>query len=177
MRRAGLLHDIGKLAVSNQILDKPGKPDEAEWESIRSHPGRGEEILARVPAFRRHRAAGRQPPRTAGRAGLSAGIGRAEALCLETRILTVADVFDAQAIAQAGIFVSGAGLMPPDTATTVRLNGHGVQVEDGPFADSKEQLGGFFVIDVPDLDAALEWARKRPPSGSTEIRPVLSRQG
>ena len=51
LRRAGLLHDIGKLAVSNQILDKPGKPDEAEWQAIRSHPGHGEAILDRVPAF------------------------------------------------------------------------------------------------------------------------------
>ena len=67
-----------------------------------------------------------------------------------------------QAIAQAGVFVAGAGLMPPDMATTVRINGAGRQVQDGPYADTKEQLGGFFVIDVPDLDAALEWARKRP---------------
>ena len=83
----------------------------------------------------------------------------------------------AQAIAQAGVLVAGAGLMPPRTATTVRLNGHGVQVEDGPFADTKEQLGGFFVIDVPDLDAALDWAKKRPAThtGSTEVRPVLPR--
>ncbi len=52
LRRAGLLHDIGKLAVSNQILDKPGKPDEAEWQAIKSHPGHGEAILGRVAAFR-----------------------------------------------------------------------------------------------------------------------------
>ena len=83
----------------------------------------------------------------------------------------------AQAIAQAGVLVSGAGLMPPRTATTVRRNGQGVLVEDGPFADSKEQLGGFFVIDVPDLDAALEWAKKRPHPGATEVRPVLPPRG
>ena len=80
----------------------------------------------------------------------------------------------AQAIAQAGVLVAGAGLMPPRTATTVRLNGHGVQVEDGPFADTKEQLGGFYVIDVPDLDAALAWAEKCPAAqwGTIEIRPA-----
>ena len=57
----------------------------------------------------------------------------------------------------------------------MRINGAGRQVQDGPYADTKEQLGGFFVIDVPDLDAALEWARKRPDGhqGSAEVRPVL----
>ena len=78
----------------------------------------------------------------------------------------------AQAIAQAGVLVAGAGLMPPQTATTVRRNGHGVQVEDGPFADTKEQLGGFFVIDVPDLDAALEWAKQ---AARTPARPRCGR--
>jgi len=81
----------------------------------------------------------------------------------------------AGAIVQAGIFVAGAGLQAPGTATTVRLNGVGHTLEDGPFSDAKEQLGGFFVIDVPDLDAALEWAAKRPVhhGGSCEVRPVL----
>jgi hypothetical protein len=81
----------------------------------------------------------------------------------------------AQAISQAGIFVAGAGLMPPAMATTVRVDGARRQVEDGPYSDAKEQLGGFFVIDVPDLDAALEWARRRPDGhrGSAEVRPVL----
>jgi putative nucleotidyltransferase with HDIG domain len=52
LRRAGLLHDIGKLAVSNQILDKPGRPDAEEWAAIRAHPGHGQAILERVAAFR-----------------------------------------------------------------------------------------------------------------------------
>jgi hypothetical protein len=80
-----------------------------------------------------------------------------------------------QAIAQAGIFVGGAGLMPPAMATTVRVSGTARQVEDGPYSDAKEQLAGFFLIDVPDLDAALAWAKRRPDgfAGAAEVRPVL----
>ena len=79
------------------------------------------------------------------------------------------------AMAQAGVIVKGDGLQGPDLATTVRVRQGKRSVEDGPFADSKEQLGGYFVIDVPDLDAALEWATKAPcvADGSVEVRPVL----
>ena len=79
-----------------------------------------------------------------------------------------------QAVAEAGIMKGGAPLQPTTTATTVRMNGKGRQVQDGPYADTKEQLGGFYVIDVPDLDAALEWAEKIPSVGygSVEVRPV-----
>ena len=71
--------------------------------------------------------------------------------------------------------VSGAGLMPPDTATTVRIRDGQRLVADGPFADTKEQLGGFFVIDVADLDTALEWAARSPAAtySSVEVRPVM----
>ena len=94
LRRAGLLHDIGKLAVSNQILDKPGKPDEEEWQAIRAHPGHGEAILGRVAAFRDIAPlAGSHHERLDGR-GYPRGLAGDE-ICLETRILTVADVFDA----------------------------------------------------------------------------------
>lgn len=80
-----------------------------------------------------------------------------------------------QAIVQAGLFVSGAGLLPPAAATTVRLGEGTRDVQDGPFADAKEQLAGFFVIDVADLDAAIGWAARAPISrlGSVEVRPVL----
>ena len=79
------------------------------------------------------------------------------------------------ALASSGIMVSGAGLQPPETSTTVRVREGRRQVQDGPYAEAKEMLGGFFVIDVPDLDAALEWAARAPSSGSasTEVRPVL----
>lgn len=80
-----------------------------------------------------------------------------------------------KAVAEAGIFISGAGLTPPSAATVIRFEGAAQRVEDGPFIDTKEQIGGFFVIDVPDLDAALEWARRAPitKGGSVEIRPCL----
>jgi hypothetical protein len=80
-----------------------------------------------------------------------------------------------QVIREAGVMVGGAGLQPPSTATTIRhLNGS-IQVQDGPFADSKEQLGGFYLIDVPNLDQAIEWAARVPISelGRVEIRPML----
>jgi hypothetical protein len=79
------------------------------------------------------------------------------------------------AIEQAGIVVSGAGLQPPETATTVRVRDGQRQVHDGPYAESKEMIGGFFIIDVPHLDVALEWAARSPAAscGSTEVRPVL----
>jgi hypothetical protein len=79
------------------------------------------------------------------------------------------------AMAQAGVIVKGDGLQGPHSATTVRIRDGKREVQDGPFADSKEQLGGYFVIEVPDLDTALEWAAKAPSasSASVEVRPVL----
>jgi hypothetical protein len=83
----------------------------------------------------------------------------------------------AAAVAEAGILVSAAGLMPSEHATTVRVTAGARTVHDGPYADSKEQLGGFFLIDVPDLDAALDWAARSPSAAyaATEVRPVLPR--
>ena len=80
-----------------------------------------------------------------------------------------------EAVNQAGIVVSGAGLMPPAMATTVRVRDGKRHVQDGPYSDTKEQLGGFYVIDVPDLDTALEWAARSPASsyGTTEVRPLM----
>ncbi len=79
------------------------------------------------------------------------------------------------AIYQAGIVKGGEGLQLPATATTLRVRGDKRQVQDGPFPDTKEQLGGFFVIEVPDLDVALEWAARAPCAGTggVEVRPVL----
>ena len=80
------------------------------------------------------------------------------------------------ALKQAGVFVSGAGFLPPESGTSVRAKGDKQTVHDGPYADSKEQLGGYYVIEVQDLDAALAWAAKCPSSiggGTTEIRPML----
>jgi hypothetical protein len=79
------------------------------------------------------------------------------------------------ALQQSGIVVNGDGLQPPHTATTLRIRDGKRVVQDGPFADTKEQLGGYFIIEVPDLDAALDWAAKSPAAsgGSVEVRPVM----
>ena len=80
-----------------------------------------------------------------------------------------------QAVREAGILAGGAGLEPPETATIVRIRDGKRLVQDGPYADTKEQLGGFFQINVPDLDTALEWAARYPagPDGLVEVRPNL----
>ena len=66
-------------------------------------------------------------------------------------------------------------LQPPHTATHVRVRNGQRQVQDGPFADTREHLGGYFIVKVPSLDVALEWAARAPNSatGTTEVRPVL----
>ena len=81
-----------------------------------------------------------------------------------------------QAIRAAGVVRAGHGLTPPATATTLRVRGTERLVQDGPFADAKEQLGGYFVIEVPDLDAALAWAERAPcaSTGGVEVRPVFT---
>ncbi|MGY1634867.1 YciI family protein [Geodermatophilus sp. SYSU D01186] len=60
----------------------------------------------------------------------------------------------------AGVWVFAAGLHPPETATVLRREGDEVLMTDGPYVEAKEHVGGFTVIDVPDLDAALEWGRR-----------------
>lgn len=79
------------------------------------------------------------------------------------------------AIAEAGIMRAGAGLEPAASAATLRVRGSERQVQDGPFADSKELLGGYVTIEVEHLDAALEWASRAPCAGAgcVEIRPAL----
>ena len=79
------------------------------------------------------------------------------------------------ALKDAGAFVAGEALTPTGTATTVRIRSGKTTTTDGPFAETKEQLGGFYLIDVPDLDAALKWAAKIPTAktGSIEVRPIV----
>lgn len=73
------------------------------------------------------------------------------------------------------IMLGGDALQSVSTATTVRVRGGGAQTTDGPFAETKEQLGGFYILDCKDLDEAIEYAAKIPAakSGSVEIRPVM----
>ena len=94
LRRAALLHDLGKLGVSNSILDKPDRLDENEWRQVRLHPHYTEQILARIRPFRRTaRIAGAHHERLDGK-GYYKGL-RADEISLETRIITVSDIFDA----------------------------------------------------------------------------------
>src|ERR1700722_4889003 len=85
----------------------------------------------------------------------------------------------AKALDDAGVLASAEVLQQSNATTTVTLAGGELIVQDGPFADTKEQLGGTFVIDVPDLDAAIEWARQAPSVswGHVEIRPPAPRNG
>ena len=73
----------------------------------------------------------------------------------------------------AGAWVFGGGLLPPDSATVVRVEGGNTTMTDGPFAETKEQLGGFWVIRAADLDEALAWAAKATVAcrGAVEVRP------
>ena len=77
----------------------------------------------------------------------------------------------------AGVLVSAEVLQPSTSSTTLALRDGRLRVQDGPYADTKEQIGGTFVIDVPDLDAALAWAEKHPAAqwGTIEIRPSAVR--
>jgi hypothetical protein len=72
-----------------------------------------------------------------------------------------------------GVWVFAGGLHPADTATVVKFDDGEVITTDGPFAETKEQLGGFWILEVPDLDAALEWAAKGSEAcrGAVEVRP------
>jgi hypothetical protein len=79
-----------------------------------------------------------------------------------------------QAMLEAGIYVGGNPLDVPETATTVRLRENRPQIQDGPYASTKEQLGGFTLLELPSLDAALEWAARCPAAsyGVVEVRPI-----
>lgn len=80
-----------------------------------------------------------------------------------------------EALAEAGVLRSSVGLHPSASATTLRTTEGRLQVLDGPYADSREQLGGFHLIEAPDLDAAIAWASRCPTAlhGVVEVRPVM----
>jgi HD-GYP domain-containing protein (c-di-GMP phosphodiesterase class II) len=94
LRRASLLHDVGKLAVSNAILDKPGKPNDEEWASIKKHPYYTQQVLGQITGFERLAdVACAHHERLDGR-GYFRGL-TADQLDLDMRIIAVADVYDA----------------------------------------------------------------------------------
>lgn len=80
-----------------------------------------------------------------------------------------------EAMKQAGVFVAGDALQPSTTATVVRVRDGRTQVLDGPYAEAKEQLGGYYLIEAKDLDTALAWAARCPGAawGTIEVRPVM----
>ena len=81
-----------------------------------------------------------------------------------------------EAISGAGVLASSNRLQSVANATTVRGQGAAVQIHDGPFAETKEQLAGYYLIEAPDLDAALAWAKKCPgtKNGCVEVRPIFA---
>ena len=74
-----------------------------------------------------------------------------------------------------GVLVAGDGLQGIETATSLRIRGGKVETMDGPFAETKEHLGGYYLLDVPDLDAALKYAQAIPTAshGTVEVRPLM----
>lgn len=78
------------------------------------------------------------------------------------------------ALLEAGIYVAGEPLQATETGTTVQVKDGKRLVQDGPYADTKEQLGGFIILEVPSLDVALEWAARCPAAsiGAVEVRPL-----
>jgi len=96
----------------------------------------------------------------------------------EVRETMAAYVRFSQALAASGALRGGSELAPVSTATTVRVRNGRTLATDGPFAETKEQLGGYYLIEVPDLDAAIAWAAQIPSAvhGSIEIRPQTQNQ-
>jgi hypothetical protein len=84
-----------------------------------------------------------------------------------------------EALQAAGVYVGGNPLQPPHDSRTLRLRDGKRQVQDGPIADTKEQLGGYYLIEAPNLDAALDWAARCPgaSAGTVEVRPVQAIPG
>ena len=83
----------------------------------------------------------------------------------------------AEAMDKAGVMIGGNRLRPSSNATTVRSAAGKTEVLDGPYAETKEQLGGYFIIEVPDLNGALSWAERCPgaATGVIEVRPIWSK--
>jgi hypothetical protein len=94
------------------------------------------------------------------------------------KVMRDVDAVDRE-LRDAGAWVFAGGLHPPSTATVVRVQGGDVLMTDGPFAEGKEHLGGFTIIEVPDLDVALKWGRKLAQATTlpVEVRPFQGEPG
>ena len=135
LKRAALLHDIGKLGVSNAILDKPGKLDDAEWEIMRMHSAHSEAILSRIGAFRELAPiAGAHHERLDGK-GYPRGLS-GDQICLETRIIITADIFDALTAER-----PYRAAMPVTKALTIMSEMVGTQIDANCFAALGRALG------------------------------------
>lgn len=82
-----------------------------------------------------------------------------------------------EAVFATGMVVAGDGLMPPEAGASIRIRDGKRQVQDGPYPDTKEHLAGYFILDVPNQEIALEWAAKAPATlcGTTQVRAVMDR--
>lgn len=81
-----------------------------------------------------------------------------------------------RALIDAGVMRGGNALAPAPQAVTLRVTGGARDIQDGPYADTKDQLGGYYVIEVPDIETALDWAAKNPAAahGAVEVRAVVT---
>jgi HD-GYP domain-containing protein (c-di-GMP phosphodiesterase class II) len=135
LKRAALLHDIGKLGVSNAILDKPGKLDDSEWAAMRMHSAHSEAILSRISAFRELApVAGAHHARLDGK-GYPRGLS-GDQICLETRIITTADIFDALTADR-----PYRAAMPITKAMAIMSGMVGTQIDADCFAALRRALG------------------------------------
>jgi HD-GYP domain-containing protein (c-di-GMP phosphodiesterase class II) len=141
LKRAALLHDIGKLGVSNSILDKPGKLDPEEWEAMKMHAAHTETILSRIAAFNELAAiAGAHHERLDGK-GYPRGL-KGDEIALETRIITTADIFDALTAER-----PYRAAMPVTTALATMSEMIGTAIDPDRFAALRQAIG--------NLDTAL----------------------
>ena len=135
LKRAALLHDIGKLGVSNSILDKPGKLDDAEWEAMKQHAAHSETILSRIAAFGDLAGvAGAHHERLDGK-GYPRGLA-GEEIALETRIITCADIFDALTAER-----PYRAAMPVSKALGIMSEMVGTQIDADCFAALRRAIG------------------------------------
>jgi hypothetical protein len=88
--------------------------------------------------------------------------------------ITAAHMRLGEELSEAGAMIGGNRLRPTDTATTIRNAGGSQSLHDGPYAETREQLAGYYLVEAPDLDAAIAWGRKIPggPNYSVEVRPI-----